>query len=49
MCEIKTNFKDYTNQQIEGINQEINNRPRKALKFDSPIQNLTKNKIAFQS
>ena len=29
--------------------QKINNRPRKTLEFDSPIQNLTKNKIAFQS
>jgi IS30 family transposase len=29
--------------------QKLNNRPRKTLEFDNPIQNLTKNKIAFQS
>ncbi len=29
--------------------QKLNNRPRKTLEFDSPIQDLIKNKISFQS
>jgi transposase, IS30 family len=45
----KSNFDDYSVENIAEIQQKLNNRPRKTLKFDSPIQNLTKNKIAFQS
>ena len=45
----KSNFNDYSVENIAEIQEKLNNRPRKTLKFDSPIQNLTKNKIAFQS
>jgi IS30 family transposase len=45
----KSNFNDFSKENIDEIQQKLNNRPRKTLEFDSPIQNLTKNKIAFQS
>jgi transposase, IS30 family len=45
----KSNFNDYTAENIAEIQDKLNNRPRKTLEYDSPIQNLTKNKIAFQS
>jgi transposase, IS30 family len=45
----KSNFNDFSKEKIDEIQQKLNNRPRKTLKFDSPIQNLTNNKIAFQS
>ncbi len=44
-----TSFSNYSVKNISEIQQKLNNRPRKTLEFDSPIQNLTKNKIAFQS
>lgn len=45
----KTNFDNYSIENIAEIQEKLNNRPRKTLEFDSPIQNLTKNKISFQS
>jgi IS30 family transposase len=45
----KSDFNDYSVDDIIEIQEKLNNRPRKTLEFDSPIQNLTKNKIAFQS
>lgn len=45
----KSDFGNYSVENIAEIQEKLNNRPRKILKFDSPIQNLTKNKIAFQS
>lgn len=45
----KSDFNDYSVENIAEIQRKLNNRPRKTLEFDSPIQNLTKNKIAFQS
>jgi IS30 family transposase len=49
----KSDFGNYSVENIAEIRglpkQKLNNRPRKTLKFDSTIQNLTKNKIAFQS
>jgi IS30 family transposase len=44
----KSDFSNYSVENISEIQQKLNNRPRKTLEFDSPIQNLTKNKIAFQ-
>jgi IS30 family transposase len=44
----KSNFDDYTPKRIAQINQELNNRPRKTLNFDTPIHILNKNKISFQ-
>ena len=45
----KSDFSNYSVENIAEIQEKLNNRPRKTLEFDSPIQNLTKNKIAFQS
>lgn len=45
----KSDFSNYSVENIAEIQGKLNNRPRKTLEFDSPIQNLTKNKIAFQS
>jgi IS30 family transposase len=45
----KSDFSNYSVENIAEIQQKLNNRPRKTLEFDSPIQNLTKNKIAFQN
>jgi IS30 family transposase len=45
----KSDFSNYSVENISEIQQKLNNRPRKTLEFDSPIQNLTKNKIAFQT
>ncbi len=45
----KSDFSNFATENIAEIQNKLNNRPRKTLKFDSPIQNLTKNKIAFQS
>ena len=45
----KSDFKDYSVQKIAEIQEKLNNRPRKTLDYDSPVQHLTKNKIAFQS
>ncbi|MFY7732524.1 MAG: IS30 family transposase, partial [Bacteroidia bacterium] len=42
----KSDFNNYSVENIIEIQDKLNNRPRKILEYDSPIQNLTKNKIA---
>jgi IS30 family transposase len=45
----KQDFKELSKDYIENIQNKLNNRPRKALKFLSPIEFIQKQKIAFQN
>jgi len=44
----KSDFKDYSVEQLAEIQEKLTNRPRKTLNYNNPIQHVTKNKIAFQ-
>lgn len=45
----KQDFKELSKDYIENIQNKLNNRPRKALKFLSPIEFIQIQKIEFQN
>ena len=45
----KTDFKDYSNEYVLEVQNKLNNRPRKTLNFQTPIEYLKNMKIAFEN
>jgi transposase, IS30 family len=45
----KTDFKDFSKEYIQDVQNKLNNRPRKTLNFLTPIEYLKNMKIAFEN
>lgn len=45
----KTDFKQYTDEYLQEVQNKLNNRPRKTLNFLTPIEYLKNMKIAFEN
>ena len=45
----KTDFKDFSDEYIQEVQNKLNNRPRKTLNFQTPIEYLKNMKIAFEN
>ena len=45
----KTDFKDFSDEYVQEVQNKLNNRPRKTLNFQTPIEYLKNMKIAFEN